>query len=356
MNKLVLIFLVFVSLTISAQDNKPWIAFWDSDTTHIGFKDFEDKIRIEPTLMGFTIARKFDKIMAVMEDDNGVYQSYYLTRSGEKVGIDSLFISDNTSDCESEGFIRFKDEINELVGMFDENGGIVIPAEYNGLSRVKNGLIVALKGAKKKYWAKHFKGGKNYLIDTKGEILVENFDYSKYLNFYSLKIDSEPQNDSIRQEFKGVNGQYYSLIDFEKEFNVELRTFLKTDLTKESLIDICFDSIYYWKDGQGWTPESNDRFLERNFELVKESLMKLKNVKTDYNIFVGGLHPYIYEGDSFAKYFNNCGEAKESEYPVMNVVINTNTTGEMIQNHFDFLKTDNGYKLISMTIRTGKVE
>lgn len=365
MNKVILIFLIFVNSVSNAQDNQSWYAFWNSDTTYIGFKDSNGEIKIEPKLVGFTTARKFDEIMAVIEDDKGIYKKYYLTKSGRKVGIDSLFISDNTSECESEGFIRFMDKVTEMVGMFDKDGEIAIPAEYNALSRVENGLIVALKGAKKDYWDNHkesgcnhfsWKDGEQYLIDTKGQILVERFDYNKYLDYFSLKIESEPLNDSIRMEFRGINGQYYSFIDYEKEFNTKLGALIATDFTENDLSKMCYDSIYYWKDGQGWVSESNGSFLNKNFEIVKERLLQLKSKNVDYNIFVGGLNPYTYESYSFSKYFNNCGEAKESKYPVMNVVINSNMKRDLVQDHFDFLKTDNGYKLISMTIRTGKIK
>ncbi|MBU3926348.1 MAG: hypothetical protein KKB74_00975 [Bacteroidetes bacterium] len=365
MKKIILIFLLFVTFISNAQDNQLWFAFWDSDTTYIGFKDINGEIKIEPNLVEFTTARKFDKIMAVIEDDNGNYKKYYLTKNGKKVGIDSLFVYDNASDCESEGFIRFMDKKTEMVGLFDENGNIAIPAEYNALSRVENGLIVGLKGAKKDFWDKHkesgcnhysWKGGKQYLINTKGQILVENFDYNKYLDFYSLKIESKPLNDFIRQEFKGLNGKFYSLIDFEKEFYKKMKILISTDFTKDELSSTCFDSIYFWKDGQGWISESNASFINRNFEIVKERLLQLRKPNSDYNIFVQGLNPYIHEGNTFAKYFNNCGEARESKYPVMNIVINNKINGELVQDHFDFLKTDKGYELISMTINTRKIE
>ncbi len=365
MNRILLILFIFSSLITEAQDIQTWFAFWDNDSTYIGFKDINGEIQIKPNLVGITSAKKFEKIMAVIEHDNANYKTYYLTKSGKKVGIDSLFFFDNTPDCESEGFIRFKDKETKMVGMFDQNGEIVIPAKYNTLSRVENGLIVGLKGAKKDYWDKHkesdcnhysWKGGKQYLIDTKGKILIENFDYTKYLNFYSLKIESNSNNDSIRMEFKGVDGKYYSLIDYEKEFKLELKALLTNTLSHNDLLKMCYDNIYYWKDGQGWVSEPKANFMNRNFEIVKDKLLQFASPNVDNNIFVHGLNPYIYECETFAKYFNNCGEARESKYPVMNIVINTKIDEKLVQDHFDFLRTDKGYELISITIKTSKIE
>ena len=144
MRKIILLLILFKTLTSVAQNNQIWYAFWDEDATHIGFKYLKGEIKIEPNRIGFTMARKFDKIMAVIEDDNGVYKNYYLTKSGKKVGVDSLYIQDNTADCESEGFIRFKDNKTEMVGMFNQNGEIAIPAQYNTLAQCKlEGLSVS---------------------------------------------------------------------------------------------------------------------------------------------------------------------------------------------------------------------
>ena len=53
------------------------------------------------------------------------------------VGKDSVYIFDNTPDCENEGFIRFRDHKTDKAGMFNRNGNIVIPAEYNGYKLIQ---------------------------------------------------------------------------------------------------------------------------------------------------------------------------------------------------------------------------
>lgn len=104
----------------SAHTQSPgrWTAFWDERSELRGFKDSNGDVRIKPKFMGFTVANEFEHIMAAMEEKAGSYETYYLTRSGKKVGVDSLYIDDNSADCESEGFIRFRDKTTDKVGMF----------------------------------------------------------------------------------------------------------------------------------------------------------------------------------------------------------------------------------------------
>lgn len=98
--------------------------------------------------------------------------------------------------------------------------------------------------------------------------------------------------------------------------------------------------------------EAKTPFLDNNFELVKNKLLYLTVNNTDYNVFVHGLNLYFYENGTFDLCFNNCGKAKETQYPVINVIINTRFGEALIQDSFDFLKTDDGYKLISIALQT----
>jgi hypothetical protein len=301
--------------------------------------------------------------MAVMEDNGDDYISYYLTKSGKTIGRDSLYIFDNGADCESEGFIRFRDKETDKVGMFNSEGKIVIPAEYNDITKVNNGMVVALKGAKKKCRDNHngcnhysWTGGKEYLIDTNNNVIIENFKNEGSLNFFSIRIESKAIKDSIRQTFTGVDGKYYNFIDYRKEFQYWISSLLSDSLSIESLVKVAYNNITYWKESNGWINVSKEDFLLRNFKLIKIRLNELSKENADYSIFIDGLNPFMYEGNEFEKYFNNCGEAYKSKYPVINLVISKKTDNDLIQNHFDFLRTEEGYKLISVTIRNGELE
>jgi hypothetical protein len=349
-----------------AQGNGAWIAFWNKDSTLIGFKDKHGKVKIEPKFVsGFTTARIFDNVIAAMEENGGNYQFYYLTQSLKIFGKDSLLFFDNVTDCESEGFIRFRDKKAGSVGMFNRNGKVVIPAEYNALTPVRNGMVIALKGAKKELWendnhsgCNHFSwvGGNRLLLDTNNKVLVENFQYGNELNLFSLVTSVKPHQDTIRKSFLSADGLYYSFVDFEKEFRRWLNLHLLNNLTKEGLENESFSEVSYWKEPNGWTAVPKREFLQINFELIKAKLLELKTASSEYSIFDEGLNPFIFESELYKEYYNNCGESKGWLYPVKSIVITHRDKKDITQDHFDFLRTDDGYKLISVTIRKGELK
>jgi hypothetical protein len=342
-----------------------WTAFLNSDSSLLGYKDKNGAVRIEPKFMRFTIANKFDKIIAVTEKVNGSYKSYYLTKAGKIIGIDSLHIFDNGPDCESEGFIRFRVSQTDKVGMFNSNGKIVIPADYDALTRVKNGMVVGLKGAKKKFWDKkkhsdcnHFSwtGGKEILITVDNKLIIDNFTNNDNLNFNSLVVTTQPTSDLTRKYYKGIDGKYYSFVDFDKEFKLWLKTTILDNLTKDKLINSSSKEITYWKESTGWTSESKLDFIDRNYELLKDKLLVITSKDCDYNIFNEGLNRYIFKSDKYSNFFNTCGESKDWIYPVKNIVINYKTISDLNQDHFEFLRTDTGYELISVSIKSGEIK
>jgi hypothetical protein len=346
-------------LSLFGQSNDTWTSFWNKDTTLIGYKDKNGIVKIEPKFTGFTSAGKFENIIAVSEEIKGKWSSYYLTKSGKIVGIDSLHIFDNGSDCESEGFIRFRDHKTDKAGMFNKNGDIVIPAEYNDLTRVRNGMIIAIKGAEKIYWegGEHYSwiGGQELLIDTNNNILIDNFQLDNNLNFFSLEKTNAPQDDIIRKSFLAKDGSYYSFVDFEKEFRQWITKELLKDLTIETFISISYDTIT-WESQDCWAKTNKVKLITDNFTILKNGLLEILQPNTDYFISSDGLNPFMFEGAEFEKYFNNCGEPKDWIYPTMSIIISHGDIKDFSQNHYQFLRTDNGYKLICLTIRNEKMK
>lgn len=360
--KIILVcFFILFGCSANASQWGTWTAFRSDDSDNVEFRDEKGKLKAEiKDTAGFIVAKKFDKIIAAMDEKNGKYESYYLTQSGKKVWQNSVYIFDNTPDCESEGFIRFRNKRTDKAGMINGLGEIVVPAQYNDLTNVRGGLVMAIKDTKKKYWhenepsgCNHFSWveGKNYLIDTNNKIIIENFKHNYNLNLFSLKIENAPTNDPNRQSFRGADGRYYSFINYEKEFKSWLNEALLSSLSKDKLIESSYNKIYFWKEAEGWKTETSSSFINKYFELIKSRLSALKRNNADYFISISGLNPFIYEGTEFEIYYNNCGQPKEWQYPVMAVVINHKIQNDSYQDHFEFLRTQQGYKLINLTIR-----
>jgi len=349
-------------MLIQAQHRDIWNAFYNSDSTLIGYRDIHHNIRISPKFTEFTTAVRFQNIIGVSERSGSLWISYYLNKKGHQFGADSLYITDNTPDCENEGYIRFRDRKTDKTGMFNRNGKIVIPAIYNELSKVRNGMIVGLTGAHKNYMHEDrekngdnyyvWTGGKEVLIDTLNNVVIEEFSTNNSLNFYSLQRSSIPATETFRTNFKTKDGLYYSFIDFKQEFMFWLKKEVLFEMSEKKLEKLCSDSII-WESRNGETHTHKHRFIKKNYELLRKSLLDFNNPEVDHAVFINDLNPFIYKGPEFENYFNNCGEAKTWEYPVLSLIFTyTLANNELIQNHFDFLRTEKGYKLISVTIRT----
>ena len=63
----------------------------------------------------------------------------------------------------------------------------------------------------------------------------------------------------------------------------------------------------------------------------------------------------MYEETQYEKYYDNCGESKDWIYPTMTIVINHDNEKKPSQNHYGFLRTSKGYKLINLVVRNQKL-
>lgn len=337
-----IILCVLFYVEVSAQNNI-WYSFYNSDVTLVGYKDKNGSVKIKPKFdAGFTSANRFANIIAVAENNNNKWTSYYLTKTGKIAGIDSLYIFDNTTDCEQEGFIRFKDSKSDKVGLLNRAGDVVIPAMYNDLSVVKNGMIVALLGATKKSDGEHFRwiGGKEILIDTSDHTLIDSFDNDANLNFYDVVISKEIQKDSIRKSYPALNGNYYSYVDYKKEFTNWFTTSFLKKITKENILKNSFSAIK-WNENEKWISINQQNFVDRHFYTInKICISESKNI----DIVVSSIDPLLFPQGKYPKYYNNCNEPLNWKYPVMSVIITSNNK----QSRFDFLRTQSGYKLMAV--------
>lgn len=346
-NILITLFLTPKLFLVKAQEKDVWSAFRNKDNTLVGYKDSRGMVRIKPKFNGYFAAQRFEHIMVVSQTIRQKWVSYHLTKSGRVVGRDSTISFDNSPDCENEGFIRFKVPKSDLVGMFNKDGNVKIPAEYNALSRSVNGMIMALKGAKKVGDDEHyfFDGGHTMLIDTTNQVLIENFSSENNLNFYSLEKSASPSTNPIRKSFLAKDGQYYSFIDFEKEFKHWLINEFLIDLTIDKLQKNTFHTSAV-KRLPTQLSKITQRKIQQKYQYFKAELQLLLKTETEYQIFVDALSRLGYSNKAFDKYFDNCGNGKAWLYPTMEVVFTHHEKGVISQNFIKFLKTDIGYQLL----------
>ncbi len=215
-------------------------------------------------------------------------------------------------------------------------------------------MVWALKNAEKEYVEEHnesgcnhysWKGGQVLLISPTNQILIEDFKDDGNIDFFSLEINEKSSIGSNKVSFEGTNNKFYHFTDMEKDFKLWLETTLIPNLDKQKLIAFSMDSITFWKDG--WTSLPNTVFVEVYFESVHRILETIPNSKSDYFVFIDGLNPFMYTTNTYDQYFNTCGEAYREKYPVIQLIINHKNGSDLIQDHFDFLKTDKGYRLIN---------
>jgi hypothetical protein len=358
---LILIFIILPINLVPQSKEEIWTAFEDSATGLFGFIDSSGEIKIAPKYIGFMLAPKFSDIIAVMEENN---ETYYLLKNGKGVGRDSLYIVDNGFDCESEGYIRFKDNRINTVGIFNSEGKVVIPAEYNAISQIRNGLTVGLIGAEKKYFNndstdEHWSwtGGTQYLIDKDNKRLVRDFYNYSELDFHSMKIENRSSNNSFEESFLGIDGSYYTFANNEKLFQAWFKNFLLKNLNEKSIRENSYPHIIYWTEDNGWVSRKSVDFLKDNYDLIKERISILNMDSAEYFISIEDfvITPPGLEG-KFDKYLDNCGNLKTTQYPLLDVVINHKTKNDSYQDHFEFLKSENGFKLLLVSIINGNLK
>ncbi len=349
--------LILAGIAGYCQDSSLWFRTESENTEVVGYKDQSGTLRIGQRLSYLTRAHHFENVIATA--DSGSYQFYYLLKSGRIFGKDSVYGLEGSVDCEREGFVRAMNRKGEGLGLFNRLGKLVVPMEYNHLSPVTNGMVIALKGAEKHYWDKddhsgcnHYswKGGCDLLIDTANRILIDSFFDGYDLNLHTLKISDAPDPDTIRRNYKAMNGSYYSFVVSEKEFLQWFMNNLLPDLSRERLAAALYEEFQWWDSVAGWLAIPGDQVPD---DIYKQILSQLGICQKDNSVCEISRDIYLVgrERDNYQEYIDNCGELKELQYPIFGVNIETGAEDITFRSHFQFLRTDYGYKLVTVSIR-----
>ncbi len=358
-----LVTLIFFSSTVYGTD-KVWTAYIGGAKELTGFKDETGAVKITPRFMGLTTATRFRNIISVMEDRNGSYESYHLLKDGRKVKPGENYVSDMSFDCESENKIRFRSKELDLVGFLGANGKVVISPVYSDARPFKNGLSSVIKNAKRmchndtefseenrcEHW--RWDGGESLVINLDNEVLIENAYLKRELDLYSLTISKASSNAPDVDSLKGKNGKFYNFVNVKRNFENWLKNKFVINLDKSKLINHSYKSLTLWNESKGWYQVPRNAMTEKQAKMVISELAALHSAGSEHFVTINGLNKFIYTDKEFERYFDDCSNAMTDKYPVLELIVEHNLEDGYKQNHYSFLKTDSGYKLISFTIRT----
>lgn len=358
--------ITFLSLTSDAKEDT-WIAFWDEENHKMGFKDAQGKVKIPPKFLGMTQAREFKNIIAVMEEKDGIYDAYYLLKNGNQIKNVKMFTYDNSFDCESDGKIRFREKVSGAMGYLNDKGDIAIPPIYNTGEPFVNGLASVIKGASlfcqngeafsPENRCEHaiWKGGNSLIIDSSNRVVIEGMSLSHELERYSLSISEQPKSSEIIESFQGVNGKYFNFLNIKKHFELWFRKNVLSDLSKANLERLTFDEVALYSGNKGWYKQPNQTFWKNNYGKVRNALNELNKSNSSFFVTLDSINQFIYKEEKYKSFYSYCYNQASNRNPILSVISNNSVKGSSVQNVYNFLKLQDGYELLSITLRTAKI-
>lgn len=294
------LFLLLFSVFCFGQKDTNWYAFYNSDSTKIGFKDAEGKIKIEPKFETYITHNVFKNVIAVIEYvPEEKFKTYYLNKNGKIFGENSVYMA-GTSDfaedpIEYEGIIKYRSPTTGKVGFFDYNGNVVIPPKYDDLTNFHVGIARGLRGAtwpkciENSHDCEHlwWEGGKVFAINVKGEELFElpeiysdETDYKKVIT--NKKVDSD-----IYTSYKGKDGNIYSFCKPKREFDKWFETVFIPDFKKnKTVLPKYFYELISVDDNDD--PQSNSAW--KNHHVMDYLKKNQKQIDEIFTQFVSGIY------------------------------------------------------------------
>lgn len=326
--------------------------------TYIGYVDENGVEKIEIKLHNYcTRAKEFDYIIAVNEVNKTSQKAsfYYLTKSGKRVKENMAYMTDHTCDCENEGYIRFADNKNDLVGMLDKEGDTAIPTEYDCLSKVFNGLAIGTKGGYKCLHSScdrqehvpanrfSLRKQRTYLLNTLGKVLVKNFDDTDIDLYSAQRTLYKPILKKYQRTFLGVDDMYYTFDLYEKKFRDWMENNIFLNFSKQTLLAYTKERVILDSE-EGRIEMTKDIFIEKYFNKIQDRLLKIKTKRVDYFLSSRDSSDGLNESKQYQKYFDNCESIKNNEYPCFSFIIGDLDNREYIT----YLKDGEKYYIVSV--------
>ncbi len=359
-NVFLLYIFLFSALTFGQEDTN-WYAYYNTDSTKIGYRDAKGNVKIEPKFNPFATEQIFKEVIAVSEIiSENKHQSYYLNKKGKKFGIDSTYLFDFEYATFNDGKIKFHDYKTDRVGFFDANGKVIIPAIYNDAGDFREGIVRVLIGAKR--WCydtnseksencEHYgwKDGRNIMINNKNEELFEipeKKDYSYTLDYSKFKVNEKTDPD-IYTSYKGNDGNIYSFYSPERDFNKWFYTVFIPDFEKHNTILpkyfyelISVSDNDHPKEYTAWKNHKKDEYMKNNITWINDIFKKVSEKK--------------FQALSSWEWLTNYSYFPENELPKQNLKDNTvisltcrEENDYSAQNTFQFTKIGNSFYITS---------
>lgn len=317
--------------------------FVEQATGLVGFKR-GDVVLFEPQFDSLWCPDEIKHIAIVRRHREKGGKFVYLTSQGQIIDSVGPYFFDNGPDAEYNGFIRFKDNHSERVGLLNRRGEVVVPAIYNDLSHVRNGFLTALIGADIAREGEHtyFVGGEELLLDTLDRVLINSFTFenSQSIDFYSVKqVRLRADLDTTRINFPSTQSVYYSFENYETAFAKWLENNLLSDFTPQRFKSVLYPEVRVNIDYGEWQYLSPDTLMDCHYDRFYQALIRLKDADCEYFYSRDSFHP------GYGSYRN---PTNTDEHPIVKIVI---TSPNGVQEYFDFYRTDQEYRLIEATFR-----
>jgi hypothetical protein len=213
-----------------------------------------------------------------------------------------------------------------------------------------------------------WKDGETILINEKNEIIADSLKTDlSVINWYSKKVNDSSVDTSIYVNIKGKNGQTYSFVNYDREFRKWFyNIFLPTLKDGNSVKNLLFDEVTYWSKKEGWISLEKNTFF-KTFPTVFTTKRFETNKLTKISMNQDLLNNLIFEKPIYNRYLNACGEHNNDKFPLYNVRVSyykkrqkpdPGFESAFLRNYetdydenFEFLKTENGYKLLSVSLK-----
>jgi hypothetical protein len=282
----------------------------------------------------------------------------YLLKNGKVVNAGIVYRTPIGADCEREGFARFiaPKKWPEKVGLLDNKGKVVIPAIYDELGPVRNGMLMANYNPKnlRRHYPEmmaleehvikpfcHIDTGTNLLLNTRGDVLVKNIDCYG-LDFHSVLIESAPSTDPIRLSYLAKDGTYYSFIDQLAEFEKWLTTLAQSEPTKDVLLRHSYDTIT-WRTHEHSVKLNKTEFIDVYYDLLQRLFQEIAKAERPYF-----RESWLDDCEGVEQFCTLCGGHMLEVYPLMQVNVAI-PQGEQSDSYIlKFIRTDKGYRLLML--------